>query len=501
MNKNDTFEIYIDDLGQDGEGIGHIDGEAVFVKDALPGDTAIVKIIKAKKKYAYGRLMEVLSPSVYRTEAKCANARACGGCTLMHMDYQSQLKFKRDRIINCMTRIGGQDKELIEKMLGEVQGVKEPFRFRNKMQFPIGKDKDGNPVIGFYAGRTHHIIPEEDCITGHPVNKHIVKAVKDYIVKFNVSTYDEETLQGLMRHVITRIGFATGEVMVCFVINGESLPHSNELVEMLKSAINVMAGDETNAGELTLSSVMISINRENTNRILGTKSKCIYGKPYIDDYIEDIRFSISAESFYQVNPEMTVQLYSKAREFAELSGNETVWDMYCGIGTISLFISKMAKKVYGVEIVPEAIENARNNAAQNGIENAEFFVGKAEEVVPDIYAGKLPGSRADVVIVDPPRKGCDEKLLETICLMNPEKLVYVSCDPATLARDVKYLTERGFMLKKMAGFDQFCHTGHVESCVLLERVSNRKADSYVKLNVKMEDYYRIKDAEGGEADG
>ena len=512
MRKEEIYEITIEDIADAGQGVGHIDGMAVFVKDALPGDRIRAKIIKLKKNYAYGRLEEIIEPSSYRVEPKCENARRCGGCTLMHMDYEAQLKYKRDKVINALVRIGKQDKDFIESIMEPAHGMtegdgnsergtsKEPYRFRNKMQFPIGRDKDGKTVIGFYAGRTHFIIPSDDCIIGHEVNRYIIAAMYKYIEECHVSIYDEKKLKGLLRHVISRVGFATGELMICVVVNGKELPEKYRFIEIMQEAVdeyndaqaelnemNSNAGREMNADtdlhrqngtNIDLASVVVSINDENTNRILGRKSKILYGRNYIEDYITTrdssgteriVKFHISAESFYQVNPAMTRELYSKAIEYAGLNGTETVWDMYCGIGTISLSVASKAKEVYGVEIVPEAIEDARSNAALNEIENATSFVGKAEEVVPEIYENGDDASRAEVVIVDPPRKGCDEKLLETICSMAPDRLVYVSCDPATLARDVAYLRERGFQMKKAAVYDQFCHSGHVETAALLKR--------------------------------
>ena len=556
--KNEIYEVTIEDIGTEGQGIGHIDGEAVFVKDTLPGDRATVKIIKTKKNLAYGRLMEVLEPSESRTEPLCSVARACGGCTLQHMDYNAQLKFKWNKVKELLKRVGGVDEpdRLMEYVSvdGAVQagseegrvnlkpeddsinddggahtkseysacsdknlrklayGLKYPYHYRNKMQFPVGLDKEGKAVLGFYAGRTHSIIPLTDCVIGHPVNKYIIKSVKEYIDKYKVSVYDEEKHNGLIRHVLTRVGFHTNELMVCLVVNGDNIPHSDELYEMLLRAVDEYNKREAGTGEhdaisartagtdkpdenctmgdaititdnfgagkigmgsdrkITLRSLMININKDKTNRILGFSSKVIKGEAFISDYIGDIKFNISPESFFQVNPEMTEKLYGKALEYAELSGGEKVWDMYCGIGTISLFLAGKASHVFGVEIVPQAIEDARENAKLNEITNAEFYVGKAEEVVPSLYSEDPDKYRADVVVVDPPRKGCDEKLLQTLVKMAPKKLVYVSCDPATLARDIKYLSDNGFTLRKAAVFDQFSHGVHVETCCLLERI-------------------------------
>lgn len=472
--KNEIYDVKIEDIGTEGQGIGHIDGEAVFVKDTLPGDFAKVKIIKAKKNLAYGRLMEVLEPSESRTEPRCEVARACGGCTLQHMDYNAQLEYKWNKVKELLKRVGGVDEpeRLMEyvALKNQAYGLEYPFHYRNKMQFPVGLDKEGKAVLGFYAGRTHSIIPLTDCVIGHPVNKYIIKVVKEYIDKYKISVYDEEKHVGLIRHILTRVGFHTNELMVCLVINGEKLLHAEELYEALFKAVEEYNTDTKK--DIVFRSFMININKDKTNRILGFSSKVLKGEAFISDYIGDIKFNISPESFFQVNPEMTEKLYGKALEYAGLSGGETVWDMYCGIGTISLFLARKAAKVFGVEIVPQAIEDAEKNAELNGLTNAEFFVGKAEEIVPELYDKDADTYRADVVVVDPPRKGCDEKLLQTIVEMAPKRLVYVSCDPATLARDIKYLAENGFTLEKVAVFDQFSHGVHVETVVLMSHVKD-----------------------------
>lgn len=484
MKKNDVYEITIEDIGNDGEGIGHIyqegsdKGIAVFVKDAVIGDVASVKLIKVKKNYAYGRLMEVITPSPYRVEPVCPNARRCGGCSIMHMSYEKQLDYKWNKVKNCLERIGGISN--VAEIMEPIYGMDKPYNFRNKMQFPVGLDKDGKVQIGFYAGRTHSIIDLEQCHIGHPVNDYIVTELRSWLQKWQDKTgvfiYDEAAHKGLVRHILTRVGFVTGQVMVCIIINGKKLPadSGNELIEVLQRAV-----ERYNEGEdkVSLESVAININREKTNRILGDTCVTLHGKSYINDFIGDVQFCISPMSFYQVNPAQTKVLYDKAVEYADLSGNEVVWDMYCGIGTISLSLAKKAGKVYGVEIVPQAIEDAKVNAKINNLTNTEFFCGKAEEVVPAFYRGEIGGGQADagsgkhpdVIVVDPPRKGCDSVLLDTIHAMAPKRLVYVSCDPATLARDVKILAEKGFKLEKVAVVDQFGHSGHVESVALLSR--------------------------------
>ncbi|MBO4863918.1 MAG: 23S rRNA (uracil(1939)-C(5))-methyltransferase RlmD [Eubacterium sp.] len=459
MKKNDIYEITIEDMTEEGAGIGHIDGMAVFVKDTAVGDKAKIRIVKTKKTYCFGRLEELITPSPYREVPPCPVARQCGGCTLQHMTYEKELELKKDRVIGCIKRIGGVDnaEELFEGIHGLQERADGCYRYRNKMQFPIGIDKEGHIVTGFYAGRTHSIIPVDDCLIGHPVNSFITKAVISWAERYNVPAYDEKTCKGILRHVLTRIGFKTGELMVCMVINAKELPYSEELLSYLTKAV------EDYGGNIKLTSVICNINRENTNRILGDKEYTIYGKSYIEDLIGDVRFRISAQSFYQVNPYMTEQLYDKALKYASLSGTEKVWDLYCGIGTISLFLAKKAGKVYGVEIVPEAVKDAKENASLNGIENAEFFTGKAEELAKELE------ERADVVVVDPPRKGCDAELINTIIDISPERLVYVSCDPATLARDIKLLKEGGFELMRFSVHDQFSRGMNVETVCLLKK--------------------------------
>ena len=464
LNKNDDIEITIDDMGTDGEGIGHYEGFTFFVKDAVIGDKVRAKIMKMKKNYGYARLEEVLAPSNKRGEPKCDFYRQCGGCQLQALSYEEQLKFKENKIINNLKRIGG----FTEIPSMPVIGMEEPYFYRNKAQFPIGMDKNNNPIAGFYAGRTHSIIPNTDCSLGVPENRKILETILDFMKKYKISAYDEKTTTGTVRHVLIRKGFTTGEIMVCVVINSKKLPNCDKLVEKLCK----LEG-------MNITSISLNINQKNTNVILGEKLISLYGPLYIHDYIGNICFQISPLSFYQVNPVQTKKLYDKVLEFADFKGNEVVWDLYCGIGTISLYMAEHVREVYGVEIVPQAIEDAKNNAKANNIKNASFYVGKAEEVVPELY--KKEGIHADVIVVDPPRKGCDQTLLNTIIEMAPERLVYVSCDSATLARDLKYLCERGFKLEKVQGVDQFGQTVHVETVVKL----SLKKDT-PKIEVTME---------------
>jgi len=493
LKKDDQVTIEIEDIGTDGAGIGKADGYTLFVKDAVIGDIIKAKVIKAKKTYGYARLMEIITPSKDRVEPVCPVARQCGGCQIQQMSYSAQLKYKQKLVRDNLARIGGiTDCEVLP-----VIGMENPFNYRNKAQYPVGRNKDGKVVIGFYAGRTHSIVDYTQCAIGAPENAQILEKIRIFINENNISVYDEQSHKGLIRHILIRTGKHTGQIMVCLIINGKTLPHADKLADCLKD----ISG---------MSSIMININKERTNVILGSECSVIWGNSYIEDSICGIMFRISPLSFFQVNPVQTEKLYRKALEYAELTGNETVWDLYCGIGTISLLMATKARKVYGVEIVPQAIEDAKNNALRNSLNNVEFFVGKAEEVVPRIYDedmkkaenepvdskenskenSGLPDSASDesvmrinpdVVVVDPPRKGCDETLLDTIVKMNPKRIVYVSCDSATLARDLKYLVANGYEIARVQPVDQFAHTVHVETVVLL---SHKKPDGHI--NVKVE---------------
>ena len=462
MQKNDLVTVAIEDIGVGGEGIGKVDGYTLFMKDAIIGDVVEAKIVKAKKNYGYARLMNIVTPSENRVEKPaCPMARRCGGCQIQEMKYGAQLAFKEGKVRGNLERIGEVPTELLDKVMQPIVGMEEPFHYRNKAQFPIGTDKEGHIITGFYAGRTHSIIPNTDCALGVAVNQKILEIILHFMENNHISAYDEEKHKGLVRHVLIRYGFKTDEIMVCLVMNGGKLPHAEKLVDKLCE----ISG---------MTSITISVNKSKTNVIMGNEIKLLWGQTYITDYIGNVKYQISPLSFYQVNPVQTEKLYGLALDYAGLTGNETVWDLYCGIGTISLFLAKKAKQVYGVEIVPQAIDDARNNAKINDITNAEFYVGKAEEVLPEYYREYQEShggetAHADVIVVDPPRKGCEESLLQTIVDMQPEKVVYVSCDSATLARDVKFLRESGYELKKITPVDQFPNTVHVETCVLLQR--------------------------------
>lgn len=453
--KNDIVVIKIEDMGTEGEGIGKAEGFPLFVKDAVIGDEIKARIVKVKKNYGYGRLEEILTPSPFRATPRCTYNRQCGGCQLQSLSYDKQLEFKQQKVRNNLLRIGGFSAEELERIMEPIVGMEDCWHYRNKAQFPIGTDKQGNPIAGFYAGRTHTIIANTDCALGVSENKEILEAVLLWMRSYRIPAYEETSGKGLVRHVLIRKGFTSGELMVCLVINGKKLPKAKELVEALVQIKN-------------MTSVSYSVNEKNTNVIMGTEIVPLWGKETIQDAIGDISFSISPLSFYQVNPVQTKKLYELAVEYAQLTGKETVWDLYCGIGTISLFMARRAGRVYGVEIIPQAIRDAKENAERNGIKNAEFFVGKAEEVLPEKYARE--GISADVIVVDPPRKGCDEKCLETMLKMRPERIVYVSCDSATLARDLKLLREGGYEPVRVRAVDQFPMSVHVETVVLLSKV-------------------------------
>ena len=494
-SKNDIVTVKIEDIGTEGEGIGKLEGFTLFVKDAVMGDVVEARLVKVKKNYAYARLEKVLTPSPLRVEPVCPYHKQCGGCQIQAMSYEAQLQFKENKVKNNLVRIGGFDQLFIESVMEPVVGMEQPWHYRNKAQFPVGTDKDGRIITGFYAGRTHSIIANTDCALGVEENKPILQKVLAYMQDENISAYDETTGQGLVRHILIRKGFTSGEIMVCLVINGKSLPKEDRLVSTLREIPG-------------MTSIWLNYNTKNTNVIMGTEGRVLWGQNTITDVIhrrsieeinsgkdclrydpkenvpQGITFAISPLSFYQVNPIQTEKLYSLALDYAGLTGEETVWDLYCGIGTISLFMAQRAKAVYGVEIVPQAIEDARKNAERNHIENAAFYVGKAEEVLPRLYEEEH--IFADVICVDPPRKGCDEACLNTIIKMAPKRIVYVSCDSATLARDLKYLCENGYEIRKVRAVDQFGQTVHVETVVLLSQLK-QKPDDYINVTIELDD--------------
>ncbi|MDO4942467.1 MAG: 23S rRNA (uracil(1939)-C(5))-methyltransferase RlmD [Lachnospiraceae bacterium] len=452
--KNQIVILTVEDIGTNGEGIGRVDGFTLFIKGAVIGDRIEARIIKLKKHYGYARIEKIIEPGKDRVTPVCPVADKCGGCTIQHMSYEKQLEWKFYKVKNCLERIGGLVD--IESKMEPIYGMEMPYYYRNKAQFPVGTDKNGKMITGFYAGRTHSIIENTHCYIQSEVNEQVLQIILDYCRRNHIVAYDEKTGKGILRHILTRVGFRTGEIMVCLIINANKKKMRN-IEELVEELIKIDG----------MTSITFNINRERTNRILGDRIIPVWGQNYITDYIGNVKYQISPLSFYQVNPKQTEVLYGKALEYAGLEGNETVWDLYCGIGTISLFLAQKAKKVYGVEIVPQAIEDAKRNAEINGFDNVDFFVGKAEEVLPREY--EKNGVYADVIVVDPPRKGCDASLLDTIVKMAPKRVVYVSCDPATLARDVKILGESGYRVEKVSVVDQFGHSVHVESVVKLSR--------------------------------
>ena len=479
--KNDLIRLEITDLTEEGQGVGKKDGLVFFVKDSVMGDLVEARILKVKKNYAYAKVEKLLEASPYRITPLCPVAGKCGGCQLQHLSYEKELAWKEDRIAQSMIRIAGLSPEEVEsKKEGIIGGVLS--RYRNKAQYPV---QNGNSIsavtedssclkMGFYGFHSHRIIETEDCLINSAENPLILECIKEWAMEYKISGYEEETGKGLLRHIFLRKGFSTGEILLCLVLNGKNLPHGKELWEKLASVLV----DQSSPSKIV--GLCVNINEGSGNTILGRETRCLYGKDSIEDKIGELSFSISVPSFYQVNPVQTEKIYGKALEYAALTGEETVWDCYCGIGTISLFLAQKAKQVYGLEIVPEAIENARKNAEKNGIHNTEFYVGAAEEVLPKWVGeqkreGKDVGNLVDVVSLDPPRKGCDVACLSAVLELSPKRIVYVSCDPGSLARDMKYLREGGYALEKWVGIDNFPRTGHVETVALLSKLDVDKS--------------------------
>ena len=501
FQKNDLIMLEITDLTEEGQGVGKKDGLVFFVKDSVMGDKVEARILKVKKNYAYAKVENLLEASPHRIAPLCPVAGKCGGCQLQHLSYEKELSWKEDRIAQSLIRIAGLSPEEVEsKTEGILGGVLS--RYRNKAQYPVqsrkeirsggatsvsdwkvdgkwpgknkieAKEKSSDLSMGFYGFHSHRIIETEDCLINSVENPLILNCIKDWAREYKISGYEEETGKGLLRHIFLRKGFSTGEILLCLVLNGKGLPHAKELWERMQDlSLSVEEGGQVQGSIVGL---CVNINEGSGNAILGRETRCLYGKDSIEDKIGELSFSISVPSFYQVNPVQTEKIYEKALEYADLTGEETVWDCYCGIGTISLFLAQKAKQVYGLEIVPEAIENAKKNAEKNGLHNTEFYVGAAEEVLPKWVEeqkreGKDVGNLVDVVSLDPPRKGCDETCLSAVLELSPKRIVYVSCDPGSLARDIKYLGEGGYALEKWVGIDNFPRTGHVEMVVFLSR--------------------------------
>ncbi len=480
MEKNQIVELQIEDMSDEGLGIGHTkDGMAVFVKDSVIGDRLRARIVKTKKAYAFGRVEQIITASPDREKPVCPVARSCGGCQVQEMSYPAQLRLKESKVRNNLQRIGG----ITSADFYPIIGMEDPYNYRNKSEYPVGRDRNGRLIAGFYAGRTHTVIDGRNCVIGIEENQKVLDAVLGWMEKYRIPEYSEETGKGLVRNIMIRCGFATGQIMTVIVVNADQLPHEKELVQMLRRTLpkeplkpeNLQAASlDTPAADLEgnvprhMASIILNTNKARTNVILGRKNRTLWGSDFIEDSIGDVRYQISPLSFYQVNPVQTRRLYETALSLAGLTGQETVWDLYCGIGTISLFLAQKAKMVYGVEVVPDAIANAKENAKLNGIGNAEFMCGKAEEVLPREYQEHQV--HADVIVVDPPRKGLDPAVIGTVASMAPDRVVYVSCNSATLARDLALFEEKGYHTEKVQPVDMFPHSVHVETVVLMSRV-------------------------------
>lgn len=449
MKKNDIFEIEITGMTHEGMGVGRVDGMAVFVQGAIEGEKVAAKIIKVAKNYAVARIEDWIVKSPGRADPFCPVYKRCGGCSLQHMNYDMQLEFKHRVVADNLERIGG----FWGIQVNPVIGMDNPMNYRNKAQYPVGMG-DSGPIAGFYARRSHTIVDSESCGIQHVASEKVKNAVMKAVKELNIPAYNEETGEGILRHIVTRVSFTTGDIMVILVVANEKVPGLDKLVRAVTDEIP------------EIKSIILNINKRRDNVILGDTVRTVYGSDTLIDRLGHLTFHISPLSFYQVNPVQTVKLYGKAVEFANLNMDETVFDLYCGIGTISLFLAEKAAEVIGVEVVPEAVEAAAENAKLNNISNARFYCGEAEKVVPELYA---KGVKADVVVVDPPRKGCDEVLLETMVKMQPERIVYVSCNPSTLARDLKYLAANEYKIEEVQPVDLFPWTEHVECVVLITR--------------------------------
>ena len=447
VTKNEMLEVLIEDLTHEGAGVAKVDGFPIFVPNTLPGEKAKIKVIKVNKGYGFGRLMEIIEDSPYRVEIQPEDFSKYGGCQLQHMSYKGQLTYKEKQVREVMARIG----KLEDVVVHPVLGMEKPTHYRNKAQVPVG-EKDGKLIAGFFKPRTHEIVDTEESIIQHETINEAVQTVKEIFSRLGIPAYDEATHKGVLRHIMARYGKQTGELMIVLVTRTNSIPFIETIIKELAERLP------------NLKSIVQNVNTKKTNVILGDKMNLLWGSEVIYDMIDDVKFAISANSFYQVNPDQTKVLYNKALEYAGLTGEETVIDAYCGIGTISLFLAKKAKSVLGVEVVDAAIEDARRNAELNNITNAEFMAGDAGTVIAEWYQ---KGNSADVIVVDPPRKGCEESLLRTIIEMKPKRVVYVSCNPGTLARDLHILEEGGYKTTDIQPVDMFPMTTHVESVAQL----------------------------------
>ncbi|MEX2460645.1 MAG: 23S rRNA (uracil(1939)-C(5))-methyltransferase RlmD, partial [Paenibacillaceae bacterium] len=449
IKKNEYYDVYFEGLTHEGFGVAKVDGFAVFVAGGLPEERGKIKIVNVKKGYGYGRLIELTDPNKDRVEPPCSIYKECGGCQLQHISYEGQLQLKHKQVVEVLKRIGHLENVLVHPVIG----AEHEWQYRNKAQVPVG-ERNGELIAGFYQKGSHEIINMHTCLIQQETNDKVVQVVKSILSNYKIQPYDEIKHLGIIRHIMVRYGIMTGEVMVVLVTRTNELPNKKAIIENIINQIP------------DVKSIVQNINPNRSNAVLGNATNVLWGEKYIYDYIGEVKFAISANSFFQVNPEQTKVLYSKALEYANLTGKETVIDAYCGIGTISLFLAQKSKKVYGVEIVPQAIEDAWRNAELNGIKNAEFAVGDAEVVIPEWYKS---GIKADVIVVDPPRKGCEESLLNTIIEMKPSRVVYVSCNPATLARDLHILEKGGYKTFEVQPVDMFPHTTHVECVVRIYR--------------------------------
>ena len=445
LDRGSIIKTKIVDISHEGKGVGKIDGLTIFIEGGTLGDTVNVEITQMKKNFALGKTVEIVKSSRHRVESNCKVSDDCGGCQLRELDYTNQLKMKTQKVKSDLERIG----KLENVQAHDIIGMNKPIRYRNKAQVPVGENH-----IGFYKKGSNSIVDTDECVIQSKSTEKAIKLIREFMKKYEVSGYNKRTNRGVIRHIVTKISFKTQDMMIIVVTNTHKLPHKEELIEMIRAEMP------------NVKSIIQNVNDRRTNLVLGEKNKIIYGHGKIIDYIGDLQFKISPNSFFQVNPKQTLVLYEKALKFADLKGHETVFDIYSGIGSLSLFLSKKARKVYGVEVVKEAVEDAKENAKLNDIKNVEFFEGTAESVLPKLYE---EGKRADVVVLDPPRKGCETEVLDSIIKLSPEKIVYVSCNPSTLARDLNYLSENGFKVKEVQPVDMFAGSVHVETVTLIEK--------------------------------
>ena len=445
LEKGTIVETKIIDISHEGKGVAKVDGLTVFIDGGTIGDTVKAEITQMKKNFAFGKTLEIIKPSRYRVESNCKTSEDCGGCQLRELDYEKQLKLKTDKVKNDFERIG----KLKNVLIHDTIGMNKPVRYRNKAQVPVGENH-----IGFYKKGSNSIVDTDECVIQSKETEKVIAIIREFMKKYDVSGYSKRTSRGTIRHIVTRMSFKTKDMMVIIVTNSHKLPHKEELIEMIRTQMP------------NVKSIIQNVNDKKTNLVMGEKNKIIYGHGKIIDYIGELQFKISPNSFFQVNPKQTQLLYEKALKFADLKKDDTVFDIYSGIGSLSLFLSKKAKKVYGVEVVKEAIEDARENAKLNNIKNVEFFEGTAESVLAQFCE---EGKFANVVVLDPPRKGCETEVLESIVKLSPDRIVYVSCNPSTLARDLQYLSENGFTVKEAQPVDMFAGSVHVETVVLIEK--------------------------------